>query len=71
MRRKVGVSAVKKKQEEANQYSKVGKALESNKISAVTEVMSKFRTTLTDFAMKHRGKYIATKHHCYQSKTII
>mmetsp|Transcript_16759 Transcript_16759/g.24310 ORF Transcript_16759/g.24310 Transcript_16759/m.24310 type:complete len:254 (-) Transcript_16759:28-789(-) len=56
MRRKVGVSAVKKKQEETNQYSKVGKTLESNKISAVTEVMSKFRTTLADFAMKHRDR---------------
>lgn len=57
MRRKVGVSALKKKQDEADRYSKVGKSLEDLKLSTISDVMTKFKTTLAEFANKHRGFY--------------
>ncbi len=55
MRRKVGVSALKKKQDEVERYSKVGKSLEDLKLSTIADVMTKFKTTLSEFANKHRG----------------
>ena len=64
MRRKVGVSALKKKQDEVERYSKVGKSLEDLKLSAISDVMTKFKTTLSEFANKHRGRkfYVITHH---------
>eukprot|EP01035_Chromulina_nebulosa_P060176 gene60176-82330_t len=56
MRRKVGVSALKKKQDEVERYSKVGKSLEDLKLSAISDVMTKFKTTLSEFANKHRDR---------------
>lgn len=56
MRRKVGVSVVKRKQYENAQFSKVGKSLEDNKISAVKEVLASFKTALSEFASKHKGR---------------
>eukprot|EP00981_Chlorochromonas_danica_P002634 scaffold510_cov179-Ochromonas_danica.AAC.6 len=56
MRRKVGVSVVKGKKEELAQFSKVGKALEENKLSFVQDVLSNFRTTLMEFASKHKER---------------
>ncbi|KAJ1436123.1 EAP30 subunit of ELL complex-like protein [Ochromonadaceae sp. CCMP2298] len=56
MRRKIGVSVVKKRQEESQQYTKVGKTLEENKLSFVKEVLSSFKTSLADFASKHKDR---------------
>lgn len=59
MRRKVGVSAVKKRQEDNDQFSKVGKDLEESKLSKVQEVLTNFKTTLSEFAAKHKDKIIS------------
>lgn len=56
MRRKVGVSVVKKKQTESEQFSKVGKSLEETKLSFVQEVLTSFKTALADFASKHKQR---------------
>jgi ESCRT-II complex subunit VPS22 len=56
MRRKVGVSVVKGKKEELAQFSKVGKAMEDTKLSFVQETLSSFRSTLAEFATKHRDR---------------
>ncbi|RYH12801.1 hypothetical protein EON65_37285 [archaeon] len=56
MRRKVGVSAVRAKQDEKVQFGKIGKALEDTKLSFVQEVMTSFRTTLAEFATKYKDK---------------
>ena len=49
------MSALKKKQDEVERYSKVGKSLEDLKLSTIADVMTKFKTTLSEFANKHRG----------------
>jgi ESCRT-II complex subunit VPS22 len=56
MRRGVGVSAVKRKQDEKKQFTAVGREMEEAKIASVREVMTSFQTALTDFASKHRSK---------------
>jgi ESCRT-II complex subunit VPS22 len=56
MRRKVGVSIVKKRKDEAKQFSKVGKSLEDTKLTFVQEVLSKFKENLTEFATKHKDR---------------
>jgi ESCRT-II complex subunit VPS22 len=56
MRRKVGVSAVTLKRDEKDKYSKIGKSLEENKIAAVKDMTVKFKTTLTEFAAKHKDR---------------
>lgn len=56
MHRKVGVAAIKRKKDEANQFSAVGKNLEENKISFVRDVFEKFKISLTEFAEKHRDR---------------
>jgi ESCRT-II complex subunit VPS22 len=56
MRRKIGVSVVKKRQVESEQYNKVGKTLEENKLSFVKDVLSSFKTSLADFASKHKDR---------------
>jgi hypothetical protein len=56
MRRKIGVSVVKKRQVESEQYNKVGKTLEENKLSFVKDVLSSFKTSLADFSSKHKDR---------------
>lgn len=56
MRRKVGVSVVKKKQTESEQFSKVGKSMEETKLSFVQDVLTSFKTALADFASKHKQR---------------
>jgi ESCRT-II complex subunit VPS22 len=56
MRRKVGVSAVKKKKDEADQYNIVGKMLKDTKITFVQDVMKSFKNSLAEFATKHRDR---------------
>lgn len=56
MRRKIGVSVVVKKKDEASQFSKVGKTLEDTKLSAVKEALASFRENLSEFAAKHKDK---------------
>lgn len=56
MRRKVGVSVVKKRQVESEQFSKVGKSMEETKLSFVQDVLTSFKTALADFASKHKHK---------------
>lgn len=56
MRRKVGVSAVVKKQAENEQYTKVGRTMEETKLSFVQDVLSSFKTALADFAAKHKDR---------------
>ena len=56
MRRKVGISAVKKKAEDANKFSKIGESLEKNKIESVKSTMEAFKKNLQEFAAKHKDK---------------
>ncbi len=56
MRRKVGVSVVKNRQTEKEQFNKVGKSLEDTKLSFVQEVLTSFQTTLAEFASKHKNR---------------
>lgn len=56
MRRKIGVGAVKDRQHEQEKYSKIGKSMEDTKISFVKDLMGKFQSSLTEFAMKHRNR---------------
>lgn len=56
MRRKVGVSAIKKRQNETSQYSKVGKALEEDKLAFVKDTLQKFKSQLTKFAENHKKR---------------
>ena len=56
MRRKVGVSAVVKRQAESAQYNKIGKSLEETKLSFVQDVLTSFKTALVDFASKHKQR---------------
>lgn len=56
MRRKVGVSVVKKRQTENEQFSRIGKSLEDTKLSFVQEVLTSFQTALAEFASKHKNR---------------
>lgn len=56
MRRKVGVSVVKAKQDDKEKFTKIGKNLENEKLSFVQDVLEKFKTNLTEFAQKHRDR---------------
>jgi ESCRT-II complex subunit VPS22 len=56
MRRKVGVSAARKKDKEAAAYSTLGKSLEESKIASVKGVLSSFQDSLTEFGKKHRDR---------------
>ena len=56
MRRKIGVSVVKKKQAESEQFSKIGKSLEETKLSFVQDVLTSFKTALAEFASKHKNR---------------
>lgn len=56
MKRKVGVSAVTLRKDEKEKFNKVGKQLEENKLTAVREMTVKFKTSLTEFASKHKDR---------------
>lgn len=56
MRRKVGVSVVKNRQTEKEQYNRVGKTLEDTKLSSVQETLASFQTALAEFASKHKNR---------------
>lgn len=56
MKKKVGVSIVKKKQSENEQYNKIGKTLEDNKLSFVQDILISFKTSLSEFASKHKNR---------------
>lgn len=56
MRRKVGVSVVKRRQNEADQYGKLGKEMSDMKVSFVQDMLTSFRNSLSEFAAKHRDK---------------
>eukprot|EP01038_Epipyxis_sp_PR26KG_P008035 gene8035-10890_t len=56
MRRKVGVSAVKKGQDDANRYKSLAKTLEDTKLAHVKETLTAFQTSLAEFAAKHKDK---------------
>ncbi len=55
-RRGVGVSAVMKKKDEAAKFQAVGKAMEETRMAGIQDVLSKFQTSLTEFAAKHRDR---------------
>lgn len=54
--RKVGVSAVKKKKDNLNAFSAVGKESKEQKIQFVKSTLSSFQATLTEFAIKYRDR---------------
>lgn len=56
MKKKVGVSIVKKKQIENEQYNKIGKTLEDNKLSFVQDILISFKSSLSEFASKHKNR---------------
>jgi ESCRT-II complex subunit VPS22 len=56
MKKKVGVSIVKKKQSEKEQYNKIGKTLEDNKLSFVQDILISFKSSLSEFASKHKNR---------------
>ena len=56
MRRKVGVSIVKSKKDELQKFNKMGKSLEETKLSFVQDVLSSFRSSLAEFASKHKDR---------------
>ncbi len=56
MRRKVGVAAIKARQEDKEKYSKVGTQLETEKLSSVQDTLTNFKTSLTEFARKHKSR---------------
>lgn len=55
-RRGVGVSAVKKKNDETKKFQEVGKAMEENRFASIKESIDKFQKSLGDFAEQHRDK---------------
>lgn len=56
MRRGVGVSAVKKKRATASRYADAASKLEATQEAHVTEILSTFRSSLEEFARKHKKK---------------
>ena len=56
MRRKVGVSAVRRNNKEAAAYSSLGKSLEDSKLASVKGVLGSFKDNLTEFGKKHRDR---------------
>lgn len=56
MRRKVGVGAVKDRKNDMDKFTKLGKTMDDTKLSFVQDLMAKFQTSLTEFALKHRDR---------------
>ena len=56
MRRGIGVSAIKNRQNDREKYAALGKELEVSKLSSVRELLSEFQEALMQFATKHRTR---------------
>lgn len=56
MRRGIGVSAIKNRQNDREKYAALGKELEVSKLSSVRELLSEFQEALMQFASKHRTR---------------
>jgi ESCRT-II complex subunit VPS22 len=56
MRKKVGVSVVSRNKDEKDKYARIGKSLEELKIASIREMTSKFKSSLTEFASKHKDR---------------
>jgi ESCRT-II complex subunit VPS22 len=56
MRRGIGVAAVKKRQNEQQQFANLVKEVESVKLGMVRNVLGEFRSQLQQFAAKHRHR---------------
>lgn len=56
MRRGVGVSAVRKKRETKERYANLADQLEATQEQHVSEVLASFRSSLEEFARKHKKK---------------
>ncbi len=54
MRRNVGVKGIVQKKEQNTQYADLGKQLEDTKLTHVTDLLTKFNTSLSTFAEKHK-----------------
>lgn len=55
LRRGVGIGAVRKKQEQAKQFTEVGDALVESQLSHVSAQLELFRTNLQQFAIKYKN----------------
>ena len=55
-RRGVGVGAIKKRQDEEKAYTGIGKRMEEEKLAHVAQLLENFKTTLQEFAVKHRSR---------------
>lgn len=55
LRRGVGIGAVRKKQEQAKQFTEVGDKLAELQISHVSSQLEVFRENLQQFAIKHKS----------------
>ncbi|DBA00631.1 TPA: hypothetical protein N0F65_003560 [Lagenidium giganteum] len=55
LRRGVGIAAVRKKQEQAKQFSEVGDQLAESQIAHISSQLELFRTNLQQFAIKYKN----------------
>lgn len=56
MKRHVGVSAIKKKQEQKEAFTSLGKASKEEKLIFVKDTLQSFHSALAEFASKHKNK---------------
>lgn len=56
MKKRIGVGAVRKKDELQKSFAVVGKQMEETKIASVKETLIQFKEALEDFASKHKNK---------------
>ena len=56
MRRGIGVSAFKNRQNDREKYAVLGKEMEVSKLSSVRELLAEFQEALIQFATKHRAR---------------
>lgn len=47
---------MKKKKDEAVKFQAVGRAMEETKMASVVEVLDTFRSSLSEFAQKHKNR---------------
>lgn len=66
MRRGVGVSAIKKKQNEAKAFAAVGKAMEEKHITHVAEMIDTFKSSLLVVLTRYPGYLIPCSYSCYK-----
>jgi ESCRT-II complex subunit VPS22 len=66
MKRGVGVSAVTKKKTEQKHFQAVGKVMDDTRMANVQETLSKFQTSLIQFAEKHKDKINSDPEFRYQ-----